>query len=138
MAGEPAWLPRLAVEAMHHDQLLEHGGLPGLRDEDAFEAALARPRHRFAYDPGADLPALAAAYGHGLAAGHAFNDGNKRTAFLAMYTFLGLNGRELEAPEPEVVRVMVDLAAGRLTEDGLAGWLRERLAPLAQEARDDR
>jgi death-on-curing protein len=131
MRREPVWLTRLMVDAVHQDQLLEHGGLPGIRDQNGLEAALARPRNRRAYEPESDLEALAAGYGYGLATGHPFNDGNKRTAFLAIYTFLGLNGREIEAPEQEVVLLMTDLAAGRLSEAELARWLRGHLVPVA-------
>src|SRR5690606_38684811 len=84
----------------------------GLRDEHALEAALARPLQRRAYHPDADLAELAAAYGHGLASGHPFGDGNKRIAFVTMAVFLELNGVELEADEPEVVTAMLALAAG--------------------------
>jgi death-on-curing protein len=122
---EPRWLTRRLVDAIHLDQLHEHGGSPGVRDENALDSALARPRNRWAYDPESDLAALAAAYGYGLATNHGYVDGNKRVAFMALYTFLALNGRELDAPEPEVVEVMLTLAAGELREDELASWARE-------------
>lgn len=131
MRRKPVWLTRLMVTAMHQDQLLEHGGLPGIRDENALESALARPRNRRAYTGQDDLAALAAGYGYGLATSHPFNDGNKRAAFVAMYTFLGLNGWEIEALEQEVVLLMTDLAAGRLSEAELARWLRGHLVPVA-------
>lgn len=127
---EPTWLPRLVLEAVHLDQLREHGGLTGLRDEATLESALARPRQKWAYDDEADLALLATAYGFGLATNHPFRDGNKRTAFLAMAIFLGLNGLELEAPEAEVVAVMVGVAAGQLKERQLADWVRAHLVPL--------
>lgn len=117
----------MVVEAVQFDLVREHGGMPGLRDENGLESALARPRQRRAYKPEADLAELAAAYGHGLAANHPFNDGNKRIAFLVMAVFLELNGRELAAPETEVVTVMLAVAAGELDEEGLASWLRSRL-----------
>src|SRR5436309_4901048 len=98
---EPRWVPRLVLEAVHVDQLREHGGLPGLRDENALESALARPRQKWAYDEDADLALLAAAYGFGIASNHPYRDGNKRVAFLAMAVFLGLNGYEIEATETE-------------------------------------
>lgn len=123
-------MPRLVLEAVHLDQLREHGGLPGLRDEAALESALARPRQKWAYDPEADLALLAAAYGFGLATNHPYRDGNKRAAFLAMAIFLGLNGFEIEAPEAEVVAVMVAVAAGRLKERQLSDWVRAHLVPL--------
>jgi death on curing protein len=129
--GEPRWVPRLVVDAAHLDQLREHGGLPGLRDENALEAALARPQQKWKYEPEADLAMLAAACAYGLATAHAFNDGNKRISFLTAMIFLGLNGKELDATEAEVVQVVVALAAGSLKEAQLAAWLRERLTPIA-------
>jgi death-on-curing protein len=129
---EPRWLPRLVLDAAHFDQLREHGGRPGLRDEGALEAALARPRHKWSYDKKPDLANLAAAYGFGLATAHPYVDGNKRAAFLAMVIFLGLNGLELDATEPEVVTVMLGLASGDLKERELAAWLRGRLVPLSE------
>lgn len=124
------WVPRLVVDAAHLDQLREHGGLPGIRDENALEAALARPQQKALYKPGTDLAALAAAYAFGLVKAHPFNDGNKRTAFLTAVIFLGLNGKDLDATEAEVVQAMTALAAGSLTEAAMATWIRERLVRL--------
>jgi len=126
--GEPRWVDRLVVEAVQFDLIREHGGMPGLRDEHALEAALARPLQRHAYRAGADLAELAAAYGHGLASGHPFHDGNKRIAFVTMAVFLELNGVELKADEAEVVTVMLALAAGELDQEELAAWVRTRSA----------
>lgn len=128
---EPRLLDRLVVEAVQYDLIREHGGMPGLRDEHALEAALARPLQRRAYRPDADLSELAAAYGHGLATGHPFHDGNKRIAFVAMAVFLELNGVGLEADEPEVVAVMLALAAGEMSEERLAAWLTAKTATQA-------
>ncbi len=124
---EPVWLRRRDCDAIHFDQLQQHGGIPGVRDENALESALGRPRNRWAYQPDSDLAAVAAAYGYGLATNHGYNDGNKRVAFMAMYVFLGLNGWEIEAPEPEVVQVMLAVADGQLNEDRLADWLRDHM-----------
>jgi len=129
--NERLWLDRLVVEAIHFDQLRLHGGLPGLRDENALESALARPRNLTAYGSDTDLAALAAAYGYGLVTSHPFSDGNKRVGFLAMYVFLDLNGLELEAEEPEVVDLIVAVAAGRMKEETLAEWLRRHLRPIS-------
>jgi death-on-curing protein len=123
---EPRWLDRAVVDAIYADQLQQHGGRPGVRDDNALESALARSRNKWAYDPECDLATLAAAYGYGLATSHPYTDGNKRIAFLALYVFLGLNGRELEAPEPEVVSVMRAVADHRCSEAQLAEWIRER------------
>lgn len=124
---EPRWVPRLVVEATHLDQLREHGGMPGLRDVDALEAALARPRQKWNYDSEVDLAALAAAYAFALATAHPFSDGNKRIALLTMVVFLGLNGQALETTEAELVQVMTALAAGTLKEPQLAAWVRDHI-----------
>ncbi|MDE3173963.1 MAG: type II toxin-antitoxin system death-on-curing family toxin [Gemmatimonadota bacterium] len=124
---EPRWVPRVVVDAVHLDQVREHGGLAGVRDENALESALARPRQRWHYEPGSDLAALAAAYGFGLARNHPYRDGNKRIAFIVMVVFLELNGARFDATEEDVVAAIVALAAGSLSEDRLAEWLRARL-----------
>jgi death-on-curing protein len=123
---------RLVVEAVQFDLIREHGGMPGLRDEHALEAALARPLQRRACRDDADLAELAAAYGHGLASAHPFHDGNKRIAFVTIAVFLELNGMTLEADEAEVVTVMLALAAGEMSEDQLASWVRTRTATTGQ------
>ena len=88
------------------------------------ESALLRPQNRWNYETDTDLAAIAAAYGFGLARNHAFIDGNKRVAFQVMYVFLGLNGHRIVATEPEVVTLMMGVAAGTVGEVTLAGWLR--------------
>jgi death-on-curing protein len=122
---EPRWLSRVVVDSIHIDQLREHGGLPGLRDDNALESALARPKQRWHYANQTDVPTLAAAYGFGLARNHPYRDGNKRIAFLAMVTFFEINGYELTATDAEVVAEFVTLAAGSVSEDALVAWIRE-------------
>lgn len=122
---EPRWVDRVVVDAVHLDQIREHGGLAGVRDENALEAALARPQQEWHYEPTSDLPTLAAAYGFGLSRSHPYRDGNKRVSFVVMDVFLRLNGCAIDAEEPEAVTAMVALAAGNLSEDALASWLRD-------------
>jgi len=121
---EPVWLTRDQVLAFHEEQLREHGGETGIRDMGALDGALARPLHAFAYDK-ADLPALAAAYAHGVAKNHPFLDGNKRTAFLCAYVFLGLNGVEVTMSEVEAAEAVLALADGKLSQAAFADFLRE-------------
>jgi len=128
---EPVWVDRLVVDAVHLDQLREHGGSQGLRDENALESALARARNKWAYEPDSDLALLAASYGYGLATSHPYQDGNQRIAFLVMVIFLGLNGWDFVAPEVEVVSTMLAVAAGRCAEAELAEWLRKHIVPLS-------
>jgi death-on-curing protein len=128
---EPNWLTRLMVEAAHYDQVREHGGLFGVGDDGLLESALARPRHRWSFEPETDLPSLAASYGFGLIKNHPFLDGNKRIGFVAMNMFLLVNGFEVEAPEPEVIAVMLKVASGTLNEPGLGEWLRSVVVPFS-------
>ena len=113
----------MAIDVLHHDQLVEHGGLSGIRDENAIEAALARPRNRWTYDGTRDVVELAAAYCHGFARGHPYVDGNKRIGFLAMAAFLDMNGLELTATDEAVVDLMRGVAAGTVSEAGLVAWI---------------
>ena len=127
--NEPRWLTRRVVLALHRLQIEEHGGSHGLRDSGLLDSALARPRQKHIYEPESDLATLAAAYGFGLAKNHAFVDGNKRVAFVAMYVFLALNGHDLNVPEPEVVSVIEGVAASAIDELALADWLRSSMKP---------
>lgn len=107
----------------------EHGGLIGIRDENALESALARAKQRWSYEPDASLPRLAACYAFGISSNHPFRDGNKRLAFLSAAIFLGLNGHDLVAAETEVVEAMLALASGQLDEEDLTAWIASRVAP---------
>lgn len=123
---EPVWFTRLVVDAIHNDQLREHGGLPGIRDENVLESALARAQHKWNYLETADIPLLAAAYGFALVTNHPYRDGNKRIGFLALVTFLELNGYELDATDAEVVAEIVALADGSVSAEALADWVRQK------------
>jgi death-on-curing protein len=122
---EPAWLSRVVVDAIHNDQLREHGGLPGIRDENVLESALARPQQKSHYADSTDVPALAAAYAFGLVKNHPYRDGNKRIGFLAMVTFLGMNGHDFSATDADVVAEILALADDAVSEEALAGWIRQ-------------
>ena len=122
--AEPIWVSSTIAQFIHDDQIAAHGGAYGLLNAGMLESALARPQNLHAYEQ-ADLFALAAACGYGIAKNHAFIDGNKRTAFMVMFTFLQANGWRLVVPEPEVVVTMQQLAADIITEALLANWLRE-------------
>lgn len=121
-------MSRVVVDAIHDDQLREHGGSPGIRDENALESALARPRQKWHYADETDLATLAAAYAFGLVKNHPYRDGNKRIGFLAAITFLGLNGHGFHATDAEVVTEMLALADGRVSEGQFADWVRGHAA----------
>ncbi len=119
------WIERAVVLAIHNEQLAEHGGLTGIRDEGLLESALARPLNLAAYHT-PDCADLAAAYGFGICRNHPFMDGNKRTAFVVIELFLAMNGNELVAEDADCVLTMFALAAGEFEEPSLAAWIRER------------
>lgn len=129
-ATEPRWVQRVVVDAIHLDQIREHGGLPRLRDEGLLESALARPQHKWTYKRRPDLASLAAAYGYGIVKNHPYRDGNKRVAFLSMVVFLGTNGFDLVADEADVVTTMLTAAAGHCSEAELAMWVRSHIVEL--------
>ncbi len=120
--NEPVWLTQDIIRAAHEKQLKRFGGPPGLRDLGMLESALARPQNKFAYGE-TDLAALAAAYCYGLARNHAFV--NKRIAFMAIMLFLRRNGVPF-APHPaHATAMIIEVAAGNVSEEGLARWLRD-------------
>jgi len=123
------WLLSEALLAAHDEQLAEHGGATGLRDANLFQSALACPQNLAVYEK-PDAAALAAAYAFGLAKNHPFIDGNKRTALIALETFLVLNGFELVAGDGDCVMTILRLAAGELGEAELAAWIRGSIVPL--------
>jgi death-on-curing protein len=118
------WLDREIILAIHEEQLAQHGGGVGIRDEGLIESALGRPQNIAAYNPDADLCDLAAAYAYGIAKNHPFIDGNKRTAYVAMELFLIEHGMLLTAEDGDAVVTFLGLAAGEITEEQLAAWIR--------------
>jgi death on curing protein len=121
------WINIDRVLAIHSRQIAEHGGSDGVRDVGLLESALARPQNVNAYEPECDIARLAAAYAFGIVKNHPFIDGNKRTGYVAMETFIIKNGHSLTATPADKYLTILKLAEGTLTEDELAAWLRERV-----------
>ncbi|MDE0302190.1 MAG: type II toxin-antitoxin system death-on-curing family toxin [Gammaproteobacteria bacterium] len=117
------WVTLRVVLAIHDRQIAEHGGASGVRDSGVIESALARPMNLAAYD----AAELAAAYAFALTRNHGFVDGNKRTAWVAARVFLADNGQNLEFDPFDAVRIMEEVAGGKISESGLADWFRSRL-----------
>jgi death-on-curing protein len=123
-AEEPLWLTYEQAIAIHSAQLRRFGGAAGLRDEGMLRSALERPINKWRYEQ-APLAELASAYAFGLAKNHAFVDGNKRIAFMAMMTFLRKNLVPF-APDPaQSTSIILSLAAGEVSEDSLTRWIRD-------------
>lgn len=120
------WVNRQVLLLLHDESLAEHGGAAGIRDEGLLDSALARPRNIALYEQ-PDIASLAASYAVGLAKNHAFVDGNKRAAFLAVGLFLGVNGYRLQASQVDATLAVMAVAAGELDEPGFAAWVRTHL-----------
>jgi len=121
--SEPTWLFRSVIAAVHDMQIAEHGGAPGLRDAGMLDSAVARPATLYGYGE-TDIFRLATAYAFSLVRNHPFVDGNKRSAFLAAYVFLRINGYTVVANEASAATMTLALAAGEITEDEFTAWLR--------------
>jgi death-on-curing protein len=122
--NEPLWITYEQAIAIHSRQLRRFGGAPGLRDEGMLRSALERPINKWRYEQ-SDMAELAAAYAFGLAKNHAFVDGNKRIAFMAMMGFLLKNGIAF-SPEPaHATAIILSIAAGEVSEQSLTRWIRD-------------
>ena len=122
------WVNRQVLLLLHDESLAEHGGAPGVRDERLLDLALARPVNLALYEQ-PDVAQLAASYGVALAKNHAFIDGNKRAAFLAIGLFLAVNGYRLRATRADATLTVRDVAAGLTDEVALAQWIRTHIEP---------
>jgi death on curing protein len=118
------WIDKQLLITLHDESLLLHGGASGIRDEGLLDSALNRAVNLALYSE-PDFAELAAAYAVGLAKNHAFVDGNKRVAFLAVGLFLGLNGYKLIANQTAAIQTMLAVASGEMQEVDFAGWIRE-------------
>lgn len=128
----PKFLELSDVLEIHDLLIVRTGGTPGLRDEGLLDSALAQPKASFFGEllhP--TIPEQAAAYLYHLSRNHAFLDGNKRTAFAVMQTFLQLNGYSLELSEDEKYNVVMQVAQGQMSKEDLAAYLKQHLVKKA-------
>ena len=122
------YLTVVEVLAIHVDQLERYGGTAGLRDPGQLEAALFRPQTGYY----ADLIEEAAALWESLSQNHPFLDGNKRTAFAAMYTFLVINDWRITADAEATYAFLHGLyESGSFAFPRLVSWLRDNAQPQA-------
>lgn len=124
------WLEKTTLLLLTGEALADHGGAQGLRDEGLLESALNRPVNLTAYEGETDIARLAASYGFGIAKNHPFIDGNKRAALIALMTFVELNGYRFNATQIDTFQAILALAAGDMSEDQLAAWIRRNIEAL--------
>jgi death-on-curing family protein len=101
------------------------GAFPAKFTGAAADGTMVRPQQKWHCADAPDIPGPAAAYAFGVVKDHPYRDGNKRIGFLAMVTFLGVNGWEFDATDTEVVNELVALAAGTVSEEALADRIRQ-------------
>lgn len=123
---EPEWLLKQVVQSFHDQQLREHGGGHGIRDEAMLDSALNKPQQMWNYkDPPPSIPELAAAYAFAIAKNHPYVDGNKRTAAIACEVFLLLNGYEFTVDETMKYPHYLALASGEHSQQSFTDWLEQ-------------
>jgi death-on-curing protein len=115
---------------MHSEQLAEHGGSEGIRDETLLDSALAISPNVFAYEEKPSIFRLAASYAFGTARNHAFVDGNKRTALVVSLAFLDRHGWDIAASKEDLYFTFLHLADGSLSEEELTAWFTQHAVPL--------
>lgn len=123
------WVKASVVQAIHDQQLAEHGGLAGIRDLNLVRSALVSPQQSAAYE-NSGIAELAAAYAYGILRNHGFADGNKRAAFVTANVFLLDNGYNLIATDQEAVTTMLSAAEASMTEAELAAWFRGHIRKI--------
>ncbi|MGD8451020.1 MAG: type II toxin-antitoxin system death-on-curing family toxin [Phycisphaerae bacterium] len=127
MNGPPLFLARHTVLEIHDEQIAEHGGDPGLRDEGLLESALAQPQAQFGGEwLHRDVFEMAAAYVFHLTGNHPFVDGNKRTALGAALLFLAANGHRVIGEGTELADLVLEMIERRRDKSWIAARLRER------------
>jgi len=115
---------------LYQEVMKRSGGTVGLRDHGLLESAVYRPQASFGgQDLYPDLLSKAAALGHSIISNHPFVDGNKRVGFEAIRLMLRLNGYDVHASKDAMFDVVIDMAAGTLTEQAIADWLKRHAHP---------
>ncbi len=120
------FLDKATILIFHENQIQNYGGTTGIRDEGLLESALAQAEQSFGGEyVHSTIFEMAAAYGFHICKNHPFLDGNKRTALVAMYTFLFVNGWKLVADKKLLYATIIALASGKLEKAALAEFLEE-------------
>ena len=114
-----------------HDELLKKfGGLPGVRDKNLLHSALDAPKAAFGgQEMYPTIYAKAAAYLYHLTRNHPFNDGNKRTAFVATIAFLQGNHAKIRFAMAALEHVVVEVAHGKVSKEKIEHFLKTGTIP---------
>lgn len=128
------FLDKSVILKFHEDQIQMYGGTKGIRSEELLESALAQPEASFGAEyVHENIFEMAAVYGFHICQNHPFFDGNKRTALIAIYTFLFANGFRLSADKRSLYATILALANGKLAKKELSNYLEENCIEIGKE-----
>ena len=131
--SEPIWMDTTDAMIFQDMELAAHGGSSGIRDAGMLESAMARPRNLWVYaETPPSLARMAASYAFGISSNHPFVDGNKRTALVVSFAFLGTNEIAVTASQEDAYLTILALAAGEIGEEQLAVWFEANTGPLVR------
>lgn len=124
--NEIVFLTKDQILHLHKKAINDYGGSGSLRDENLLESAIAQPKATFdGKYLHENIYLMAAAYFFHISQNHPFIDANKRTGFLAMYTFLNINGFYLNSPNEKIYPILLEVAVGKLDKIDLANFIQE-------------
>lgn len=120
------WVTADDVILIHSRIIQTTGGIEGLRDRAGLEAAIAAPLQSFGGEDlfPSDIEKIAR-IGFGLAANHAFLDGNKRIGAMMTQLLLKWNGYQLRLKPGELADMFIAIADGTSNEQDLLNWIQE-------------
>ncbi|WP_375468844.1 type II toxin-antitoxin system death-on-curing family toxin [uncultured Nostoc sp.] len=120
----PRFLSISQVLDIHQDEINSFGGTSGVRDEGLLDSALAQPQATFDGELlHLTIHEQAAAYLYHLAMNHPFIDGNKRTAFAVMDTFITLNGYSLNLSQEQAYNLVIQVVLKEISKEELSAFL---------------
>ena len=127
----PKFIAKEDVLSIHNKRINLYGGSYGIRDEGLLDSAIYQPQASFGGEflhP--TIVEQAAAYLFHITNNHAFIDGNKRTAFDVMVTFLNLNDYELNMTPEEAYQLTMQVADNKVSKEQLIEILRDCIIEL--------
>lgn len=116
------FLDKALIIEMHNDEIRSYGGSMGFLNESLLDSALAQPALALQFSE-PSIYDIAAIYGYHICKNHAFNDGNKRTAVVAMMVFLDINGYDINTSENDIIETILAVASNKIDKQQLASWL---------------
>ena len=124
----PNFIDLEIVLKIHFRQIEKFGGSHGIRDQGLLESALAQPQATFSGELlHQNIYEQAGAYLYHLAMNHPFIDGNKRTAFAVMDTFVRVNGYQLNLSNEDAYELVIQVANHQLDKQKLMSYLKDKI-----------